>query len=84
MERHTGGDGDQFPILDTEWLVEGEIDLEAYQFLEENGPPSSVEAAPKVVRAGDKVANKNDDVRQAARLVQEIHMWDISALSKNA
>ena len=33
MEWHTGGDGDKFPILDTEWWIDGEVGPEAYNFL---------------------------------------------------
>ena len=84
MDWHTGGDDDQFPILDTERATEGEVDQESYKFLEEEDVPFSVEAAQQVVRAGARVANNYEDVRHADRQVQEIHMWKMSSLSQNA
>lgn len=83
QEWPTGGDGDQFPILDTEWRIEGAIDPEAYRFLEVADAPFSGESAQQVVRAGTKHANNYEDVRHAARQVQEIHMGEISVLAQN-
>ena len=52
MGWHTGGDEDNFPILDAEWRIDGEAEPGAYTFLEEADAPFSVEAAQRVAHAG--------------------------------
>ena len=86
LEWHTGGldMGTTFPILNKNWRIEGDVDPNAQDYLAVASEPFSVENAQRVVTAGNKLVEKYDDVRIAARQIQEIHMRSIAPLAQNA
>ena len=51
-----GGGEDRFPILDTEWRIDGEVGPEAHKFLEEAEVSFAIEAARRVVKDGTTLA----------------------------
>ena len=83
-EWRNGGDSVQFPILDTEWRIQGDVDMGAYRFVEISNVPFSAESVRQLALAGSRLANNYSDFRLAARQVQELHMGEVTVLASNA
>ena len=81
---HIGGQGGGFPILNRNWRIQGEVGQNARDFLETADIPFSIAAVRQVVKAGSEMVEQYDDVRLAARQVQEIHMGNMAPLAQHA
>ena len=66
MDWHKGGDDDGFPIFNTNWGVEGEIDQDALTFIGAEYVDFSINAVKQVVQDENKLVEQYTDVRLAA------------------
>ena len=70
------------------WIAIGEYGARSIKmrwvFLDLADPPFSIEAAQQAVQAGSKFVGKYDDIRFAARQVQEIHMRKMAPRAQHA
>ena len=64
--------------------IEGETNEASYTYLAVSKITFSVESAHQVVTAGNKLVEKYEDVRMAARQAPEIHMGSIAQQARNA
>ena len=78
------GGGDQFPIPDTDWRIEGEAGAESYRFLGEAEAPFSVESVHQAAVAGTRLESNFADIRHSGRQAQEIRTKEIASLAQNA
>ena len=84
IARHIGRQGEDFPILDQNWRINGDLDQDAHAFLATADTPFTIEDAQQVVNAGSKLVGKYDDVRIESRHVQGIHMRTMAPMAQHS
>ena len=74
----------KYPILQTEWRINGPIDPLAREYLQAANTSFSSQAVMGAMQAGAQLLTKYHYVRIAARQAQEIQMRPNAPLSQNA
>ena len=86
MQPDRCGDGcdEKYPILNSDWRIEGPIDPLAHIYLDKAKQSFSSRALLDVMNVCSQLLTKFLDVRLAARHIQEVHMRSNVILDQNA